>query len=374
MRSHKPTSLTKVLMITARADHGGGPRHLELLLRDCEDWIIPYVACPEDDPYWARFNDIAGGRVIQIPHRKFELRQAWRLAMHARREGIHLVHAHGKGAGLYARFVSAMARIPGIHTAHGIHVGEYGRISRKIYSLYENASSLWVNHVIHVSDEEKSQARAIGLWQKRPSTVISNGVVSHTPGAIKDMRDRARRKLGVQDSRPIVVTVSRFDYQKNMAEAYAIAKALPEMHFIWIGAGADSPSLEERATSEGVCNISFLGQVDSPLDYLAAADVYLSTSRWEGLPLAVLEAMSLGIPSVLSNVTGHVELVRTHGVGLLYSLGDVESASDALQRVAYGESLRNELSKQALHSQTREFSSKAVATETATIYKKVLKA
>ncbi|MBH1448447.1 glycosyltransferase family 1 protein [Stenotrophomonas maltophilia] len=367
-------SSIKVLMITARADHGGGPRHLELLMRDGADWIMPYVACPDDKPYWARFNEIAGGRMFRIPHRKFDFRQAWRLARYARREGIDIVHAHGKGAGLYARFISAVARIPGIHTAHGIHVGEYGRISRKLYSIYENVSSLWVNHVIHVSDEERAQAQMMGLWRKRPSTVIPNGVTSHEPSEINDMRNRARRKLGVQDSKPIVVTVSRFDYQKNMPEAYAIAKALPEMHFIWIGAGADSPRLEERATSEGVCNIRFLGQVDSPLDCLAAADVYLSTSRWEGLPLAVLEAMSLGIPSVLSNVTGHVELVRTHGVGLLYSLGDVESASEALQRVAYGESLRNELSKQALRSQTREFSSKAVATETATIYKKVLKA
>ena len=361
-------------MITARADHGGGPRHLELLLRDCADWITPYVACPEDDPYWARFNDITGGRAFRIPHRKFDLRQAWRLAMHARREGIHLVHAHGKGAGLYARFVSAIANIPGVHTAHGIHVGEYGRISRRIYSLYENASSLWVDHVIHVSDEEKSQARVVGLWRKRPSTVISNGVVSHASSEIKDMRERARRKLGVQDSRPIVITVSRFDYQKNMPEAYAVAKALPDMRFIWIGAGADSPTLSSRATSEGVSNISFLGQVDSPLDYLAAADVYLSTSRWEGLPLAVLEAMSLGIPSVLSNVTGHVELVRTHGVGLLYSLGDVGSATDALQRVAYEKSLRDALSKQAHNSQMHDFSSMAVAMETAAIYKKVLKA
>lgn len=373
MKPHQSTSMKKVLMITARADHGGGPRHLELLMRDGADWIMPYVACPDDKPYWARFNEIAGGRMFRIPHRKFDFRQAWRLAMYARRKGIDVVHAHGKGAGLYARFISAVTGIPGIHTAHGIHVGEYGRISGKLYNLYENISSLWVSHVIHVSDEEKSQARAMGLWRKRPSTVISNGVASHTSSEISDMRDRARQKLGVQDGRPIAVTVSRFDYQKNMPEAYAIAKALPDIHFIWIGSGVDSPTLAERAASEGVSNITFLGQVDNPLNYLAAADVYLSTSRWEGLPLAVLEAMSLGIPSVLSNVTGHVELVRKHGVGLLYTLGDVGSATAALLRVAHEEPLQKALSEQALHSQLHKFSSKVVAMETAAIYKKVLK-
>lgn len=372
MKPQQSTCMTKVLMITARADHGGGPRHLELLMRDGADWIAPYVACPDEKPYWARFNEIAGGRMFRIPHRKFDFRQAWRLAMYARRHGIHIVHAHGKGAGLYARFVSAVTGIPGVHTAHGIHVGEYGRIGRKLYSLYENVSSLWVNHVVHVSDEEKSQAQMLGLWRKRPSTVIPNGVTSHEPSEINAMRDRARRHLRAREGVPIVVTASRFDYQKNMLEAYAVAKARPDMHFIWIGTGADSPTLTERAASEGVSNISFLGQVDNPLDHLAAADVYLSTSRWEGLPLAVLEAMSLGIPSVLSNVTGHVELVRTHGVGLLYTLGDIDSATAALLRVAYEKPLQKALSEQALHSQLHRFSSKVVAMETAAIYKKVL--
>lgn len=365
---------TKVLMITVRADHGGGPRHVELLLGDCADPIICYVACPKDEPYWGRFNKLTDGRVFQIPHRKFDIRQAWRLAVYARRNDIDVLHAHGKGAGLYARFVSAITGIRSVHTAHGIHVGEYGQVGKMLYTAYENLSSLWVNHVIHVSGEERAQAQSMGLWRRRPSSVIPNGVTSHEPSAIAEMRARARQHLGAQGHPPLIVTVSRFDYQKNMHEAYEIAKAMPNMHFVWIGTGADSAMLTERARLDEVTNICFIGEVDNPLMYLAAADVYLSTSRWEGLPLAVLEAMSLGIPSVLSNVTGHVELVNTHGIGLLYSLGDIESATAALSRVVDEMPLLRKLSENALDSQRRTFSSSVVATQTAAIYRKVLEA
>ena len=66
-------------------------------------------------------------------------------------------------------------------------------------------------------------------------------------------------------------------------------------------------------------------------------------------------------------------MLRKHGVGLLYTLGDVGSATAALLRVAHEKPLQKALSEQALHSQLHKFSSKVVAMETAAIYKKVLK-
>jgi len=359
-------------MITARADHGGGPRHLELLIGDASEMIIAHVACPEDEPYWERFSSATSGRVFSIPHRKFDFRRALALASYARLNRIQIVHAHGKGAGLYARLVSAVTGLPSIHTAHGVHIGEYGLFAKTAYRFYENFSARWVNHLIHVSHEEKALAQRAGVWKNLPHTVIPNGVVSHSTAEAEELRCRARKILGIASTKTTVITISRFDHQKNMLEAYDIAKALPSMQFVWIGSGADSAELESKAALEGVENIRMLGQVDEPLSYLAAADIYLSTSRWEGLPLSVLEAMSLGIPSVLSSVTGHVELAETHGAGLLYPLGDIDSATAALHRIASEGPLYSILSEKALQSQTQNFSSQTVAMRTAEIYKEVL--
>ncbi|WP_313171701.1 glycosyltransferase [Stenotrophomonas sp.] len=367
--SKQPTQSIHVLMISARADHGGGPRHIELLLRSLPAWVTVYIACPEDDPYWARFKELVNGRLFRIPHRRFGLLQAARLALHVRRTGIQVIHTHGKGAGIYGRIASLLGGAPCVHTPHGIHVGSYGPSLRSLYLRYENISARCVEHLIHVSPEEQDQARELGLWRAIPASVIVNGVPSHTPDSSQQLRRQARRRLGFPESSPVVATVSRFDYQKNMGDAYLIAKAMPHIRFLWIGTGEEIAALQRRAAADGVRNLHFLGRMDAPLNALAAADAYLSTSRWEGLPLAVLEAMSLGIPSVLSNVIGHKNLIENHGAGLLYPAGDIGSAVSALTRVLDGPELHRTLAESARSAQLGIFSSTTVASQTASLYK-----
>lgn len=368
MKKFSENEAINVLMITCRADHGGGPRHLELLLRDLPDWIIPHVACPDDDPYWARFSELTSGRLFRIPHRRLDFLRASKLALYALRNDIQIIHAHGKGAGIYARIVSALTGIAGVHTAHGLHVGTYGWLSRRMYAFYENITSHWVNHLIHVSREEHELVRDLKIWQGVPASIITNGVGCHDAATIQDLRMKARSRLGIPNGQPATATISRFDYQKNMCDAYSIAKSMPNTFFFWIGTGEAAAELEARAASDGVSNLRFLGPLEDPLAALAAADVYLSTSRWEGLPLAVLEAMSLGIPSVLSDVTGHSDLVRYHGIGLLYPEGEVDSAASALSKILGDEELRRSHSEQALAAQWNSFSSITVAEETASVY------
>ncbi|WP_231478348.1 glycosyltransferase [Pseudoxanthomonas suwonensis] len=182
------------------------------------------------------------------------------------------------------------------------------------------------------------------------------------------MRADARLHLGISDSASVVATISRFDYQKNMREALEVAKLLPDTLFLWIGCGEEEIPLKEQASREGVSNVRFLGQLEAPVEAIAAADIYFSTSRWEGLPLSVLEAMSLGIPSVLSNVVGHKDLVERHGIGLLYPLGDVAAATDCITRLIRESEFRTILSHQARAAQIRTFSSREAARRTASVY------
>lgn len=324
----------RVLMISVRADHGGGPRHIELLIKNlCGSYEI-HVACPDDKPYAQRFYELVSGRVFGIPHRKFSLKSALSLSRYIKGNGIDLIHCHGKGAGLYGRFASALTKVALVHTPHGVHVGAYGSAARWFYRQYENLTSYWVKHFIYVSTDERIAASSNGLWPHAASSVIVNGVDDLQEGDVVDRRSKGRRLLKLDDDRLVVATMSRFDTQKNMQEAYKIAKLLPECTFLWMGDGEQKADLERLALRDGLRNVAFLGLHDDPLSILPAADVYLSTSLWEGMPLAVLEAMSVGLPVVATRVTGHSELIASAECGVLYEQGDVEQAAEALRTLA----------------------------------------
>src|SRR5215469_11131642 len=98
----------RVLMISLRSDHGGGPRHIELLLKYLSHGIEAHVACPNDPPYGERLRTLCGGRAFELPHRRFKLRAALQLARYTTRAGINIIHTHGKGASVYGRLVSAL--------------------------------------------------------------------------------------------------------------------------------------------------------------------------------------------------------------------------------------------------------------------------
>ena len=131
--------------------------------------------------------------------------------------------------------------------------------------------------------------------------------------------DNAKIKFDLS-AKKVVTTISRFDYAKNMSLAYEIAKNFKDnssIVFLWLGDGDDRIKFESMAQKDGA-NIIFTGFADEVPAYLSATDIYLSTSRWEGLPYALIEAQSLGIPIVATNVVGNNEVVENGKNGFLF--------------------------------------------------------
>jgi len=349
-----------VLVITLRADFGGGPEHVYQLVKNATS-ICFHVACPDDVPYMDRYRKLVGSRILPLPHRKFKFNFLRKLVAYARGNKIDVIHSHGKGAGLYARLLSAIIRVPSVHTPHGIHVGEYNALKIWLYKLYENSTSCRVKKILFVSDSEKKQASELGLWQGVGTTIIPNGVELIDDEKINSWSVSAREDLCVKKSCFLVIMISRFDYAKNMDEAFNIAKKCPEIHFVWVGDGEDKSLLEAKSKSEGVLNIKYVGFSSNPKYYLAASDLYLSTSRWEGLPLGMLEAMSLGLPALASRVPGNVDLVKEGETGFLYTLGDVDFAVEKLKQLKNDHDLCRRLGMVARSRQQQLFSVKNMA-------------
>lgn len=363
----------KVLVITVRADHGGGPRHIEHLLENLPGEIEGFVACPDEEPYRPRFDRLVQGRIFSIPHRRFDLGVAVRLANYVRSQNVDVIHAHGKGAGPYARLAAMLAGRPCVHTPHGVQVSRYGGLASKIYRLYENMTAMWVDHVVFVSAEERAVAQAAGLWPRTTYSVIPNGVDEISDDRHGSLRAEGRSALGVAEGTVVVATLSRFDFQKNMQEAYEVAKRSPDCLFVWAGDGDDAAELARRAKSEDLENLRFLGNLNDPGPMLAAADVYFSSARWEGLPLAVLEAMAMGLPVLASEVTGHREIVGDSGAGFLYPSGEPTQAVALLAQLAGDAALRQRLGECARAVQRERYSSRRMTEETCAVYRQVMR-
>lgn len=157
-----------------------------------------------------------------------------------------------------------------------------------------------------------------------------------------------------------------------MREMAEIAKSLPRVHFWLLGNGKDYEEVVAFCQANELTNVWMPGMVSEPIQYLAASDIYLSTSRWEGLPLAVLQAMSLGKPVVASDVTGNKDAVVNDVTGFLYKLGDISNAVMCIQALVDETQTMKQMGEAAKDRQRKEFSVYMMAQKTAQIYSRIL--
>ena len=338
----------RLLLITARADVGGGPYHVDLLVNHLPADIERWVACPDDAPYAARWAATATVRgVIDIPRRRFSVVALFALSRACRRLGIDVVHSHGKGAGLYARLLKLLnPRIRVVHTFHGVHTGQYGLVTRAAYLAVERVLRRLTTVFVNVSQGEQAQCLSVGMSTRDRSHVVHNGLpLAPAPAPAPELQN---------EKRPIIVTLARFEHQKNMALAFDVAELAQRTHpdwlFVWAGDGPQRAALEQRARAlaqrtASPSNIRFLGVTDHPAQLLAAATVFLSTSRWEGLPYALLEASSLGVPVVATQVVGNDEVVVPGRNGFLFPADRPDQAVAAIGQIVADAALRERLSQ-----------------------------
>lgn len=326
-----PATRQRVLFVSLRADFGGGPEHLWQLLQYVPDGVSVCVACPEDYPYYERYCSLVGKEnVFVLPHRMFRCSSLLRLARFCKKKNISVMHSHGKGAGLYTRLVALLTGIPCVHTFHGVHMKEYGQVSKFLYRIAEKSMSLLTRAGITVSPGEKAQIVAEGLMPAATLHLIENGVA--VPDVAVSLSAFSPHRI---------VSISRFDTQKHseflvdILDALQRAGRLSEFRVIVVGDGSGRAKVEAMARARHLDGaLECVGTMMHPQSLFDGALCYVSTSRWEGMPLAVLEAMAHGLPPVVTDVVGNRDVV-SHGVtGMLYAEGDAHAAASALMQLA----------------------------------------
>ena len=357
----------KILFITLRADHGGGPKHVDLLINNLSNDIEIFLASPQDKPYYDLWSESQRVKdVFVLPHRKFSVKKLLKLNKFIKDNDIKIIHSHGKGAGVNSRMLKILnPRLKAVHTLHGVHIGENGFLIKRAYIFLERFLALFTDKFINVSNNEKNICLHYRLFKKNKSEIIYNGIKALL------REDNSRKKFNLYGKK-VVTTISRFDYAKNMALAYEIAKNFKDgadIIFLWLGDGGDRVKFESMAKKDGV-NIIFTGFTDEIAAYLSATDIYLSTSRWEGLPYALIEAQSLGIPIVATNVVGNNEVVESGKSGFLF-----ESAQQAHQNIEIllnDEKIYGKMQNQAQLNFKDKFEIGVMVRKVERIYKEIL--
>ena len=221
-----------------------------------------------------------------------------------------LVHLASSKAGLAGR-LAVRGGLPTVFQPHGWSFQATTGPLRTATVGWERFGSRWADRILCVSEGEAEEASGIGIRRDR-LTVISNGVdLTRWPVADAAARTSARAHLGLDAGAPIVVNVGRLSRQKGqdqLLDAWtSVRAAVPTARLYLIG---DGPDREALATAiGGASDVVLYGNSSEVPLWLAAADLVVMASRWEGMSLSALEAAAVGRSLVVTDVAGMLDVV-----------------------------------------------------------------
>ena len=257
------------------------------------DWVL--AAGAEHVP-WEATREPTAGVPVEVQRLRSILRQ----------RPPDLVHLHSSKAGLAGR-LAVRGRQPTIFEPHSWSFVSTRSLVKAAALAWERRTTSWTDRIICVSEAERRVAEEAGLsanWRVIPNAVDLD---RFRPGGAD--RSMLRRELGLDGDVPLALCVGRICRQKGqdilLAAWPAVRNAVPNARLVLLGDGPWRSRLE-AAKPDGVV---FAGATADVLPWLRAVDVLVFPSRWEGLSLALLEAMASGRSVVATNVSGMSEAV-----------------------------------------------------------------
>jgi len=341
----------RILQICTRFPPGGIQRHvldLSHWLR-ARDWHVAIAGSPgawldesKDSHFFSLgLSDVAeeGGA---LPRRLIAAHAAaTRLRSYLKREKIDLIHAHESAPALVTRLASVGLNIPVAVTFHG---AEPERVTQ--FAMIAKRCADYILTPSRMSADELAKAGGIS---RDAISVIGLGVHAPAPIGADEIAMLRRRLLNGGDT--LVVTVARLAHQKAIDHLVAVAAKLrlahPGLRFVIVGDGPQFAEAQEWIRSADLnAVIALAGRSDTPHHFLSAADIFFLPSRWESLPITIVEAFRAGLPVIATDTGGVTELVDDT-VGAVAPVGDIDALADAVSRIVNSKDLRAQLADAA---------------------------
>lgn len=281
-----------------------------------------------------------------------DLRLAIRLVRHLRRHPVDLILAHGAKAGFLCRLAGRLSGIPVIYVMHSMPFLRRVQGRRAIgYRQLERIGSLLGGHIVAISGSMRDELRRRRIAPVSGVTVIQTGI---DPAKLEPLHDRAaaRRALGLEVHRPVIGWAGRLNPQKAPLDfvraAELVARSVPNVQFYMAGEGPLAGDVLALADRVGLGKQLIVGGWQNDVAAMFSAfDIYCATSRWEGLPLTLLEAMTAQRAVVATAVDGVIEVIRDGVEGYLVDVADHRSMARRIEPLLLDEARRAELGRAA---------------------------
>jgi glycosyltransferase involved in cell wall biosynthesis len=272
-----------------------------------------------------------------------------------------IVHTHSSKAGILGRLAAVLSGVPVVvHTYHGF--GFHDRqpaFVKNLYVILERLCARFTDALVFVSKANIAYAADHGIVHPQDAVLIRSGVkLAGLPAPV----DAAKLKMsaGIGMHKLLVVSVGNLKPQKNaddfVSAAASVLAEVPEARFVFLGDGPQRRALEARAFTLGLeGKVLFLGWRRDTAEWLAAADVFVLTSLWEGLPRSLVEAMKSGLPAVCYATDGVTDLIRNGENGFMVEPGDHAALAARVTALLKDEPQRKALGGAAASSIGPEF-------------------
>lgn len=256
-----------------------------------------------------------------------------RLAKSIRAGEYDLVHAHASKPGYLARVAAVGTGIPVLYSPHGFsfHAGVSG-YKAQIFAFLERLAAPFTRLIITVSDGERELARRYRVGDDSLFKIVHTGIDAR-PYRVPVNVPEQKANLNVPVDAPIVGSVGRLSKQKSPIDFVRMAAIVhrykPDVHFVWIGTGPLEPDVRDLTRELNLATVFHLpGQRQDVPTLLHIMDCLVMTSRWEGFPLVVLEALASDVPIVATDIAGTCEAIENGQNGWLAPVGDADAMAE----------------------------------------------
>lgn len=251
-----------------------------------------------------------------------------------------VVHLHNPTPTIYGALPARMTRTSSIVSTRHSLVAPPRELPQEVkYAI----AATFCDWIVGVCDRTAANIRSMHSIRPRKIVRIYNGAVPLT----RAPKDKCPPKAGFT-----LVYVGRLEPIKNhslLLHAFRIAlQSMPDLRLWMVGNGSERKKLESLAADLGIAShITFWGQQLDVAPFFSSADAFVMSSRSEGLPVSLLQAFSLGVPAIVTNVGGMAEVVRLANAGLIVAPADPDDMAAAMLRIARDAEGRRKFSQDA---------------------------
>ena len=287
---------------------------------------------------------------------KFDFSTVRKLKAMIKEHDIDIVHAHGYKSDFYGWVLSKLCDVKLVATTHG-WIGN--DLKERFYNWIDKKTIRRYDRVISVCEMMRGYLMSAGVYSPRIKTIY-NAIDTNdfkNNGSGHDLRS----ELGIDKNTPVIGVVGRLSREKRIEVLFHMAekiiKKVGDVKFLIVGDGPMRKSLQRTVNSLQLeDNVIFLGQRQDLKRIYKTMDLLVSISSTEGLPNNVLEALSMEVPVVATNVGGVGEIIRNRINGLLFEPEDSDGIAEGIVRLLSDRQMASCLSQEGRRSVCRDFS------------------